>query len=324
MTIARVHTLTNVNVRNKDVMYDELDNIVSYLDGSATDEVIIVVDDDVEAPLTLMSLGKNPCFDIRKNNVSQVYLGNKDGSIESLISTGVAPFDIISTTKCTNVNLHYLDGIDGDKFNSKDLPEENYKGKLTITKHTSGVEGLEVVCDAESVDFNRSSNGSNLFSFNELNQSKRKIETASTFNVQLAYDPFENESTENNTNFDALRYIDLLDSSKILYFSGILNSVLAGATDDTIGAWICGMPIDGICTLRKLVVYKGSAGDIVVELLKNGSVVATLSIPSASAVNEPFLLDINISANEDDVFVLNLANSTGNQNYVCAGVLGKM
>lgn len=320
--ITRVYTFDNITVRDNTKIDDELDNIISFLDGSALDEVILVVDDDIEPPLTNVAISRNPSFDIRKNNSTSVYLCNKNGSIESLIATGVAPFDITSTTLCTNLNAHYLDDIDGEKFNSQDLPDQFFLGNLIIEKLTTGSNNLSVLQDGDILKLRRSSDNASILEIQDLNESTRKINLGSVFNLKATYNPIDEESATNNTDFDILRYQDILDTSEILFFANTSNTLTGAQTDKVIASWICGIPISGLATFRRLYCYKGtSTGTVTITLYKNGSSAGVLSIPSGSDINAPHSVDINVDAEYGDVFVIK-ATTSGSQNYLCCGCIG--
>lgn len=324
MAISRIYTFDNITVRDNNKIDDELDNIISYLDSTAEDEIIIVFDDDIEPPLTLSSLSKNPIFDLKQNGTSKLYLGNKQGSIESLISTGVAPFDISSTTKCTNLNLHYLDDVNGDFFNSQNVAGQYFLGNLIIEKLSTGSNNLSLLQDGDIHKIRRTSDNTSIFEIQDLDESTRKINLGSSLNLKIEYDPITNESESNNTDFDALRYKDILDTSEILFFADTTNTLTGAQTDKVISTWICQMPIDGLATIKHLVCYKGtSTGTIDITLYKNGSSVANLALPSGSDINSPHRVDCNISANFNDVFVIK-ATTSGSQNYICAGCTGEV
>lgn len=321
MAIVRVYTFNDVTVRDNTKIDDELDNIVSYLDSTSTDEIILTFDDDIEPPLTLGSLSKNPVLDLKQNGASKVYFGNKNGSIESLVPTGLAPFDIVSTTVCTNINLHYLDGIDGAFFNSQNLVDQYFLGNLIINKLSTGTNNLSLLQDGDIHKVRRTSDNASIFELQDMDESTRKIDLGSNLNLKAEYDPIANATATNNTSFDALRYTDLLDQDKIFTFSGIYNSATAGQTGILLATHITMMKLPGLIRMRRFIMYKGSSGGVTCYLYKNGVLQSTLTIGNGSEVNVPFSINIDITPVLGDVFTIEF-DSVGNQNYIAAGVIG--
>lgn len=320
--IVRVYNFNNVTVRDNTKIDDELDNIISFLDGSALDEVILVVDDDIEPPLTNVAISKNPSFDIRKDNSTKVYLCNKNGSIESLISTGVAPFDIASTTLCTNLNAHYLDDIDGSKFNSQELTGQFFLGNLIIEKLTTGSNNLSVLQDGDILKLRRSSDNDSILEVQDFDESTRIISLPSDLNVKVEYNPITSESATNNTNFDVLRYTDLLTKENKLWFAGVKNSLTAGQTDVPIAAYICGLPLTGLAKLKKLSCWSSASGGLTIKLYKNGTLQSTLTISVGATANTAYTQDLDINVVLDDVFTVK-CDTVGNAGYVLVGVIGE-
>lgn len=321
MAIVRVYTFDNVTVRDNTKMDDELDNIVSYLDSTSTDEIILTFDDAIEPPLTLGSLSKNPVLDLKQNDTSKVYFGNKNGSIESLVSTGLAPFDIISTTVCTNLNLHYLDGVDGAFFNSQNVSGQYFLGNLIIEKLATGSNNLSLLQDGDIHKVRRTSDNASIFELQDMDESTRKIGLGSNLNLKVEYDPITNESSSNNTSFDALRYSDLLEQEKIFSFAGIYNSATTGQTGILLATHIVAMKLPNLLRLRRFTLYKGNSGGVTCYLYKNSVLQATISVANGTDINVPFSIDVDIRPVLGDVFTIKF-DSAGNQNYIFAGVTG--
>lgn len=94
----------------------EFNQIINVFNGTLTTKNLLVkFSDGSDAPLSLDQLGSGLIQSWRQSGSEKLRVNNT-GVLESLVTTGVAPFIVASTTKVTNLNADSLDGLDQSAF----------------------------------------------------------------------------------------------------------------------------------------------------------------------------------------------------------------
>lgn len=114
--IARIYDFMPGQVIQSAQVDNELNQITNLLGGVSTGtEVKLVLNAAATPPLTLNQTGAGRIQEWQQAGTTRIRVNNS-GALESLLTTGTAPFIVASTTVVANLNADLLDGVDGASY----------------------------------------------------------------------------------------------------------------------------------------------------------------------------------------------------------------
>ena len=300
MAIARLYDFTNITVRDHTKIDAEFNQIINFFTGvTTTEQLYLVFNDGSTPPLTVGQLSNGSSIEFQLNGTTKVNVSGK-GALTSTVSTGTAPFSISSTTKCTNLNVGYLDGIDTVNFNSNSALDQFFNGSLQITKLSTGTQSIKFSQDADTFSVKRTSDSSTLFSVEDLESDEARILSfPSTTRVQLEYTPEETDY------FDVARLEDLIGTltPKLTIHANTRGSKAAG---DAILVFVVpvGLPIMKLNSLN----IRGSGAGRTFKVYHNSDLISTITGVTTTVITNIFY-DGRVLA-EDDLIKVIFASGT--------------
>lgn len=253
----------------------ELDQIVDLLNGTSTDKRIYTQYSDGTLPvLRLNQLGAGDLIDLQLSGVSKFRIAN-NGQWISTVATGTPPATVASSTLVTNLNTNFLQGYDTTGFLRNDTSGQSLKGGILINKLATGTENLQITLDANTLTFERTSDGADLFTLSLLSAATRLLSFPITTQVQSAYAP-----TVDN---DVARKADITErntSPSVSFFDA------APAANAYMGGWMC--PVAGMIVKKLKASYRSGAhsGTSTFRLLLNNVTnLGEVSLLTGTAVN---------------------------------------
>jgi hypothetical protein len=115
--LARLYNFTAGQVIQSAQVNGELNQVVNGLSGvSSGTNFIFRYSHATDAPLSLNQLGAGIIQEWKLSGAQKLRVNN-NGQLESVLTTGTAPFVVASATVVTNLNADKLDGQDGSYYN---------------------------------------------------------------------------------------------------------------------------------------------------------------------------------------------------------------
>lgn len=304
MAIARIYNFNDLTVRESAKMDAEINNIINFLKGTTQDQLYIVVSDPAAPVLTVSQLSNGNVIQFDLNGTTKTSI-DKNGSLTSTLTTGTAPFSIVSTTKCTNLNVGLLDGIDTTYFNSNEALAQFFLGSLQITKLSTGTQSVKFGQDADTFTIKRTSDSANLFSIEDLELDEGAILTfPSTLNLKMEYEPTD----EITDLFDVCRLVDVIgDLEEKNIVCGFRSGNLT--VGSFIAHYVACCPFSNIIKLRKIDIL--SSGSVFIQtftIYKNGVSIGVINTASSSQIVG---VGFDLSLVEDDVISVKLSAGAG-------------
>lgn len=126
MALARKHNFVVGEIIRSDEWSEELVQLYDYLIGAQAGQLLLINDfaHDVLYVENRASVNGNKVIEFKKNDVAIARINDK-GQL-TLLTTTVAPFDVVSTTKVVGLNADFLDGLNFTSFLAAGQKVESY------------------------------------------------------------------------------------------------------------------------------------------------------------------------------------------------------